>query len=65
LDGLSPYFVAGNEAFVRAGCVHLRKVCPASAKDRALVDALSIRVINEGMSPTFLPFACPGGKADP
>jgi hypothetical protein len=58
-DGLSAEFVAGNEAFVGSGCLSADKICPRSAKDRRLADALAIRVVNEGMSTTFLPFACP------
>ena len=57
--GLSPEFAAGNAAFIRAGCAGLDKVCPRTAKDRELVDILAIRVVNEGMSTTFLPFDCP------
>jgi hypothetical protein len=55
-DGLSAEFVAGNEAFVGSGCLSAEKICPRSAKDRQLADALAIRVVNEGMSTTFLPF---------
>jgi hypothetical protein len=58
-DGLSAGFVAGNEAFVGSGCLSPEKICPRSAKDRRLADALAIRVVNEGMSTTFLPFDCP------
>ena len=57
--GLSPEFIAGNAAFIGSGCAGLAKVCPRTAKDRQLVDILAIRVVNEGMSTTFLPFDCP------
>ena len=58
-DGLSAEFVAGNAAFIRSGCLSPDKVCPHAAKDRQLADVLALRVVNEGMSTTFLPFDCP------
>ena len=58
-DGLGADFVRGADAFVRSGCVSSEKVCPATVKDRRIADALAIRVVNEGMSPTLLPFDCP------
>jgi hypothetical protein len=58
-DGLSTEFVAGNAAFVASGCLRPEKICPRSAKDLRLADTLAIRVVNEGMSTTFLPFDCP------
>jgi hypothetical protein len=64
-DGLSAEFVAGNAAFIRSGCVASGRICPGTAKDRTLVDVLAIRVVNEGMSTTFLPFACPDRGAAP
>ena len=64
-EGLSPRFLAGNTEFIRARCRRPDPICPATAKDRKLVDALSIRVVNEGMSTTFLPFDCPHPGAAP
>jgi hypothetical protein len=58
-DGLSAEFVAGNAAFIRSGCLNPDKVCPRAGKDRQFADVLAIRVVNEGMSTTFLPFDCP------
>jgi hypothetical protein len=58
-SGLSPEFLSGVAAFVGSGCQSAAKVCPRTAKDRELVDALAIRVVNESMSTTFLPFDCP------
>lgn len=57
--GFSPEFLAGNSAFIRSGCESPDKICPRTAKDRELVDVMAIRVVNEGMSTTFLPFDCP------
>ncbi len=58
-DGLSPTFLEGNAAFIRSGCQRPANICPQTAKERRLADALAIRVVNEGMSTTFLPFDCP------
>ena len=58
-EGLSPAFVAGNEAFIASGCVRRAKICPHTVRERELVDVLAIRVANESMSTTFLPFDCP------
>lgn len=64
-EGFSAQFLAENAAFIRAGCRPLEMICPVTAKDRRLVDALAIRVVNEGMSTTFLPFDCPHRSAAP
>jgi hypothetical protein len=57
LTGVSREFIEGNDAFIAAGCDGGEKVCPRSARDRELIEVLTIRVVNEGMSSTFLPFA--------
>ena len=57
---VSRAFIEGNMAFIESGCESGVKVCPQSARERELVDVLTIRVVNEGMSSTFLPFACGG-----
>ncbi len=64
-DGLSAEFVAGGSAFIHAHCVAAGTMCPTTAKDRKLADVLAIRVVNEGMSTTFLPFACRDSRASP
>ena len=56
--GLSREFIEGNAAFIKRGCTGDDKVCPRSARDWQLVDALTILVVNQGMSSTFLPFFC-------
>ena len=58
-DGASEGFLEGNGAFLRSGCRAAHTLCPETAKDRKLADALAIRVVNEGMSTTFLPYDCP------
>ena len=57
LSGSSPEFLAGGAAFIRSGCGSLDKVCPHREGPRAC-RRLAIRVVNEGMSTTFLPFDC-------
>jgi len=58
-DGLSVECRRGVEAFIRSQCERQAKICPRAARERELVDILAIRVVNEGMSTTFLPFDCP------
>jgi hypothetical protein len=58
-SGFSPEFLNGVAAFFGSACQSAAKVYPRTAKDRELVDVLAIRVVNEGMSTTFLPFDCP------
>lgn len=58
-DGLSPAFIDGDTAFIASGCESEAKICARSARERELVDILTIRVVNAGMSSTFLPFGCP------
>ena len=64
-EGISAEFLAGNAAFIHSCCLDRRKICPSTAKDRTLADALAIRVVNSGMSTTFLPFDCPHRGAAP
>jgi hypothetical protein len=58
-DGLSPAFLDGDIAFIDSGCESQAKICARSARELELVDVLTIRVVNAGMSSTFLPFGCP------
>jgi hypothetical protein len=58
-SGVGAEFLAANEAFIRSGCQSADKICPHNPRERELVDILAIRVVNEGMSTTFLPFNCP------
>lgn len=58
-SGLSAEFISRNAAFINSGCVNPEKICPRLAEERRLADVLAIRVVNEGMSTTFLPFDCP------
>ncbi len=57
--GFGAEFLDGGAAFVRSGCLSPEKICPRTPREREIVDVLAIRVVNEGMSTTFLPFSCP------
>lgn len=58
-DGLSPAFLAQNEAFIAGGCIDYIRICPTSAQEYRLVDILTLMTMNEGMASTFVPFGCP------
>lgn len=57
--GLGPEFLLAHQAFLDSGCTGTRDVCPRSQQELALADLLSVVAINEGMTGSFLPFACP------
>jgi hypothetical protein len=57
--GLGPEFLLAHQAFLDSGCTGTRDVCPRSQQELALADLLSVLAINEGMTGSFLPFACP------
>lgn len=57
--GLGPEFLLAHQAFLDSGCTGARDVCPRSQQELALADLLSVVAINEGMTGSFLPFACP------
>jgi hypothetical protein len=57
-DGVSAPFIAGNEAFIAAGCSNGADVCPTSAKDFDLANKLTIAAMGFGTASTFLPFVC-------
>jgi hypothetical protein len=59
-DGLSAAFVTRHEAFLASGCRSREAVCPLSAEELALADALTIAAMNAGMASSFVPFRCPG-----
>ncbi|WP_123876566.1 hypothetical protein [Fuscovulum blasticum] len=54
----SPGFRAPVEAFLARACADPRDACPTTPADLALADTLALIVVQEGMSTTFLPFAC-------
>lgn len=56
--GIGPEFRARHEAFLASGCTARADVCPRSAEEFALAEALTIGAMNAGTASTFLPFAC-------
>lgn len=58
--GLGEEFLLAQQRFLDSGCSGPREVCPRSPQELALADLLSVAAINEGMTGSFLPFACPG-----
>lgn len=57
-DGVTDSFIAGNKAFIAAGCSNGADVCPVSAKDFDLANKLTIAAMGFGTASTFLPFIC-------
>lgn len=57
--GLNEAFLLSHQRFLDSGCASARAVCPRSPEELALADLLSVVAINEGMTGSFLPFACP------
>ena len=53
-------FMAGNENFIAGGCTEQVDVCPRSAQELEIANALTIAVMNAGAASTFLPFRCAG-----
>jgi len=58
IDGLTPEFIAANRVFLEAGCAIRGAVCPRTAEERELADVLSLMVVAEGATGSFLPFRC-------
>jgi hypothetical protein len=58
LDGVGAAFVAAHDAFLASGCREGRDVCPVGDAERALADTLTLMAVAEGMTGSFLPFAC-------
>lgn len=58
-NGLAPEFLARHQAFIAGGCTGERNVCPKSAQEFRLANALVIQGMNAGMASTFFPFGCP------
>ena len=57
-QGLGPDFLARHEAFLASGCTARGDVCPRSAEELSLANALTVLAMNAGTASTFLPFAC-------
>ncbi|MBU8536941.1 hypothetical protein [Falsiroseomonas tokyonensis] len=60
-QGLSAEFLDRHAAFLDSGCRSRIEVCPRSAQELALADAMTIAAMNSGMASSFVPFRCGGG----
>ncbi|WP_108395429.1 hypothetical protein [Devosia submarina] len=57
-DDMNYNFMAGNENFIAGGCTEQANVCPRSAQELEIANALTIALMNAGAASTFLPFRC-------
>lgn len=58
LDGVGADFVAAQDGFIASGCAQGR-YCPRSDAETDLANTLSLMMMNEGVTGSFLPFGCP------
>ena len=56
--GLSEAFLADHEGFLASNCKEGRRVCPRSAAEISLANAMTMAALNVGASGSFLPFIC-------
>jgi hypothetical protein len=56
--GLSEQFLASHDAFMARNCEDPRDVCPRSAAELDVANAMTMAAMNAGTASTFLPFAC-------
>ena len=56
--GLSEAFLADHEGFLASNCKEGRRVCPRSAAQISLANAMTMAALNSGASGSFLPFIC-------
>ncbi len=56
--GLGETFMTSHAAFLASGCTARADVCPRSAEELEMANTLVLMAMSEGMSSTFLPFAC-------
>lgn len=61
--GISAEFIAGNDAFIAAGCTTGADICPRSPEEGALVNQLTVATMNFGTASSFVPFVCRGTTA--
>jgi len=55
---LGPQFVESHDAFIASGCTKQADVCPRSARELDVANAMVIAAMNAGGASTFPPFAC-------
>jgi hypothetical protein len=58
-DQMNYAFMAGNENFIAGGCSGPADICPRSAQELEIANALTLAMMNAGTASTFLPFGCP------
>ncbi|SEQ25717.1 hypothetical protein SAMN05428969_2434 [Devosia sp. YR412] len=58
-DQMNYAFMAGNENFIASGCADRAEICPRSAQELDIANALTLALMNAGTASTFLPFKCP------
>ncbi len=63
-DGMNYAFIAGSENFIAAGCTDPTRICPQSAAELEVANALTLAMMNAGAASTFLPFACPHAEPE-
>ncbi|MGH1367314.1 MAG: hypothetical protein ACRBCL_01765 [Maritimibacter sp.] len=55
---LSDAFKIPHDAFLSSGCTDRRRVCPTTPEEWALADTLTLMIVTEGATGSFLPFRC-------
>ncbi len=55
---LGPQFLESHDAFIASGCTTRADVCPRSARELDVANAMVIAAMNAGAASTFPPFAC-------
>lgn len=55
---LGAQFVESHDAFIASGCTRQADVCPRSARELDVANAMVIAAMNAGAASTFPPFAC-------
>lgn len=55
---ISPQFRESHDAFIASGCTKQADVCPRSARELDVANAMVIAAMNAGAASTFPPFAC-------
>lgn len=55
---LSSGFASGNRRFIDSGCTDRTPVCPTTEEDLKAADTLTLMIVMEGATGSFLPFGC-------
>lgn len=56
---LTPEFLKDSNAFIEAGCLSNKPVCPKKEADFAFADLIIMMSVSANMGSTFTPFRCP------